>query len=73
MPNITTHIGNLPGYACGSLDSLTEALNGAMTNPETLDAELSAALPYTPAQLAIMNENDKIYAFREANGLPHAP
>lgn len=67
MPNITTKIGNFPE----GIDTLTTALNAEVTDVASLDVVL-AAEGYTAEQLAIMNENDKIYAWRELSGLPHA-
>lgn len=67
LPNITTKIGNLPG----GLSTLTGALAAEVVNVATLNTDLTAA-GYTAAELAIMNENDKIYAWRELNSLPHA-
>lgn len=67
LPNITTKIGNFPE----GIDTLTGALAAEVVNVATLDTDLTAA-GYTAVQLAIMNENDKIYAWRELNSLPHA-
>jgi hypothetical protein len=39
---------------------------------EEIEAVRGMENPYTEGQLAIMNENDKIFAYREAFGKPHA-
>lgn len=72
MPNMTTKIGILKGATNrpGNLPTLTSALMAEITNVATLDTDLLAN-GYTAAQLAIMNENDKIYAWRQKNALPN--
>lgn len=67
MPNITTKVGNFPE----GVDTLTGALAGEVISVATLDTDLTAE-GYTAAQLAGMTENDKIYAWRELNALPHS-
>lgn len=72
MPNITNKIGVLKGPTSrpGNLPTLTTVLMAEVTNPASLDTDLLAN-GYTAAQLLLMNENDKIYAWRTKNALPH--
>lgn len=72
MPNITTKVGTFVGDEPGDISGLTETRNSVMTNPTTLDAALTDELldrPYSAEELATMNENDKIYAYRVSEGI----
>lgn len=70
LPNITTKIGVLRGATSrpGNLPTLTTALVAEVLNPATLDTYLLTQ-GYTAAQLKIMNENDKIRAWRTKRAL----
>lgn len=71
MPNITNKTGVMKGATArpGNIP-LTSANIAEITNVATLDTDLLAN-GYTAAQLIGMTENDKIYAWRIKNGLPH--
>lgn len=71
MPNITTKVGTFVGDEPGDIDGLTTTRNSVMTNNASLDTALlaDANRPYTADELAGMNENDKIYAYRLSKGI----
>lgn len=71
MPNITHKTGVMKGATArpGNIP-LTGPQAAEIVNVAALDTDLLAN-GYTAAQLIGMTENDKIYAWRIKNALPH--